>query len=76
MVVRNTMVDVSRGVICRWRVVCGERGSGTESFWGWSEGGAEVAAAVVGSEGNWATGGASEDADMMRGISDACAEVC
>lgn len=52
MVVRNTMVDVSRGVICRWRVVCGERGSGTESCWGWSESGAEVAAAVVVPEGD------------------------
>lgn len=70
MVVRKTMVDVSRGVICMWRVVCGDRGRGTESCWGWSVGDAGVAAAVVGSEGESARNGASVDTDMMRGISE------
>ena len=30
VVVRNTIVVVARGVICRWSVVWGERGRGTE----------------------------------------------
>ena len=68
MVVRKTIADVSRGVICTWRVVCGERGRGTESCRGWSVGDAEVAAAAVGSDGDGATDGASTDADMMRGM--------
>lgn len=70
MVVKKTIVDVLRGVICMWRVVCGERGRGMESCWGWSVGDAEVAAATGGSEGDCAMGEASEDADMMRGISE------
>lgn len=52
MVVRKTMVEVSRGVICMWRVVCGERGSGMESCWGWSVGGAGVEATAVGAGGD------------------------
>lgn len=44
VVVRKTMVDVSRGVICIWRVVCGERARGTESCWGCSVGDAMVEA--------------------------------
>ena len=66
------MVDFSRGVICMWRVVCGERGRGTESCWGWSVGdgdGEEVPAAAVDSEGDCAGDGASRDAGMMRGMS-------
>lgn len=69
MVDRKTIVDVSRGVICTWRVVCGERGRGTESCWGWSVGDAQVAAAAVGSGGECARDGASEEADMIRGMS-------
>lgn len=70
VVVRKTIVDVSMGVTCIWRVVCGERGRGTESCLGWSVGIAEVtAAAVVGPGGGCAVDGASEDADMMRGMS-------
>ena len=69
MAVRKTIVDVSRGVICKWRVVCGERGRGMESCFGWSVGDAGVMAAAVVSGGGCAWGGASEDADMMRGIS-------
>lgn len=70
VVVRKTIVDVFRGVICIWRVVCGERGRGTESCLGWGVGIAEVtAAAAVGSGGDCAMDGASEDADIMRGIS-------
>ena len=71
MAVRKTIVEVSRGVICKWRVVCGERGRGMESCLGWSVGDAEDMAAVVVSGGGCAWGGASEDADIMRGISDA-----
>lgn len=70
MVVKKTIVDVSRGVICRWRLVCGERGSGTESCWGWSVGDAGVAAAVIASDGDCARDGASEVADMIRGMSE------
>lgn len=70
VVVRKTIVDVSMGVIWIWRVVCGERGRGTESCLGWSEGIAEVmAAVVVGSGGICAMDGASKDADVIRGIS-------
>ena len=52
MVVRKTMVDVSRGVICIWRVVCGERARGTESCWGCSVGDAvvEATAGVAGDD--------------------------
>ena len=70
MVVRKTIVDVSSGVICMWMVVCGERGSGTESCWGWSVGDAGVEAAAVGSDGECAGDGASEEVGMIRGISD------
>lgn len=70
MVVKKTIVDVSRGVICMWRVVCGERGRGTESCWGWSVGDAEGAAAAVGSDSICARDGASEDADIISGMSD------
>lgn len=63
MVVKKTMVDVSRGVICTWRVVCGERGRGMESCWGWRVGDAEIAAAAVGFGGDCVEG-----ADMKRGI--------
>lgn len=70
MVVRKTIVDVWRGVICTWRVVCDERGRGTDSCWGWSVGDAEVAAVAVGSDGDCGRDGASEDADMMRGMPD------
>ena len=45
MAVRKTIVDVSRGVTCKWRVVCGERGRGMESCFGWSVGDGEDAAA-------------------------------
>lgn len=70
VVVKKTMVDVARGVICIWRVVCGERGRGTDSCLGWSVGVAEfTAAAAVGSGGECAMDAASEDADMMRGMS-------
>lgn len=41
-----------------------------EICWGWSVGDAWVAAAVVGSDGEWEREGASEDVDMMRGMSD------
>ncbi len=34
MVVRKMRVEVARGVICRWRVVWGERGRGMERWWG------------------------------------------
>ena len=70
VVVRKMRVDVSRGVICKWSVVCGERGRGTESCFGWSVGDAEDMAAAVDSSGGYACGGASEDADIMRGITD------
>ena len=63
------MVDVSRGVICAWRVVCGERGRGIESCWGWSVGETEVEVAALGSDGACAGVGGSEDGGMMRGIS-------
>ena len=69
MVVRKTIVDVSRGVICKWRVVCGERGRGMESCFGWSVGDAEDMAATVGSGDGCGWGGASEDVDMIRGMS-------
>ncbi len=69
MVVRKTMVDVARRVICTWRVVCGERGRGIESCWGWREGDAGVAAAATRSDGGCAGDGAFEDVGMMRGIS-------
>ncbi len=68
MVVRKTIADVSRGAICTWRVVCGERGRGMESCRGWSVGKAVVAAAAVGSDGDGAIDGASTDAGMMRGM--------
>ena len=69
MVVRKTIVDVSRGVICIWRVVCGERGRGTESCLGWSVGTAEVTmAAAIGSGGICTADGVSDDADIMRGM--------
>lgn len=70
MIVRKTMLDVSRRVICRWRFVCGERGRGTESCWGWSVGEASVAAAVVDPDGECERELESGDADMMRGMSD------
>ena len=64
------MVAFSSGVICMWRVVCGERGRGTESCWGWSGGdGEDAPAAAVISEGDCAEDGASKDTGMMRGIS-------
>ena len=69
MAVRKTIVDVSRVVICKWRVVCGERGRGMASCFGWSVGDAGVTAAAVVSGGGCAWDGAFEDADMMRGIS-------
>ena len=69
MVVRKTMVDVSRCVICTWRFVWGERGRGPESCWGWSVGDARVAAAIAGSSVECEREGASE-VDMMRGMSD------
>lgn len=69
MVARKTIVDVLRGVICAWRVVCGERGRGMESCWGWSVGDTEVEVAVLDSGGVCAGAGGSEDGDMMRGIS-------
>ena len=55
--------------------MCGERGRATESCWGWSEGDAEIAAAAVGSGGDCATVVISEDAGMMKGISDVCAKI-
>lgn len=70
VVVMNTMVVVSRGVICTWRVVCGERGRGRESCWGCCVGDAEVAAAAVGSGSDRARDGASTDLDMIRGMSE------
>lgn len=70
MVVRKIRVDVARDVICKWSVVCGERGRGMESCFGWSVGNAEDIAAAVVSGGGCAWGGASEDADITRGISD------
>ncbi len=69
MVVRKTMVDVARRVICTWRVVCGERGRGIESCWGWRVGDAGVAAAAMRSDGGCAGDGAFGDVGMMRGIS-------
>ena len=69
MVVRKTKVDVSRAVICMWRVVCGERGRGMESCWGWRVGATDGAAAV-GSGFVCARDGTSEDAGTMRGMSD------
>lgn len=53
MVVRITMVAVSSGVICIWRVVCGERGSGMESRWGLTVGDVVVEATVVGVGDDW-----------------------
>ena len=61
MDVRKTIVDVSRGVICKWRVVWGERGRGMESCFGWSVGDAEDTAAAVVSGGGCAWAGASAD---------------
>ncbi len=69
LVVRKTMVHVVRRVICTWRVVCGERGRGIESCWGWRVGDAGVAAAAMRSDGGCARDEASEDVGMMRGIS-------
>ena len=69
MVVKKTIEDVSRGVICTWRFVCGERGRGIESCLGWSVGSAEATAASVGSGGGCVWDGASDDVDIMRGIS-------
>ena len=64
------MVDFSRGVICMWRVVCGERGRGTESCWGWRGGdGEDVPGAAMISEGDCAADGASKDTGMRRGMS-------
>ena len=71
MAVRKTIVDVSSGVICKWSVVWGERGRGMESCFGWSVGDAEDMAAAVVSGGGWAWDGGSDDADMMRGTSEA-----
>ena len=51
VVVKNTILDVLRGVICTWRVVCGERGRGMESCWGWSVGDIDVEVGAVGSGG-------------------------
>ena len=70
MAVTKTIVEVSRGMICKWRVVCGERGRGMESCFGWSMGDVEDVAVVVVSGGGCTWGGASEDADIMRGMSD------
>ena len=70
MAVRKTIVDVSSGVICKWRVVWGERGRGMESCFGWSVGDAEDMAAAVVSGGGCAWDGGFDDADMMRGMSD------
>ena len=69
MVVRKTIVDVSRRVICKWRVVCGERGRGMESCFGWRVGDAEDMAAAVVSGCGCTWGETSEDADMIRGMS-------
>ena len=63
-------MEVSRGVICTWRVVCGERGRGRESCWRCCVGDAEVAAADVGSGGDRARDGPSTDVDMIRGMSE------
>lgn len=49
VVVKKTIVDVWRGVICTWRFVCGERGRGMESCWG--RGGIDVEVGAVGSGG-------------------------
>ena len=62
-------MDFSRGVVCMWRVVCGERGRGTEKCWGWSVGDAEDGPAAVESEGDCARDEASKDAGMIRGMS-------
>ena len=63
------MVDFSRGVICMWRVVCGERGRGTESCWGWSVGdGEDALAAAVESEGDCSGDTASKNAGITRGM--------
>ena len=70
MAVRKTIVDVSRGVICKWRVVCGERGRGIQSCFGWRVGDAEVMGAAVVSGGGCAWGGAFEVRDIMRGMSE------
>ena len=51
VVVKKTILDVWRGVICTWRIVCGERGRGMESCWGRSVGGIDVKVGAVGSGG-------------------------
>lgn len=62
-------MDFSRGVICMWRVVCGERGRGTDSCCGGCAGGdALEAPASVESEGECIRDETSRDAGMMRGI--------
>ena len=69
VVVKKITVDFSRGVICMWRVVCGERGRGTESCWGGgADGDALKAPASVESEGECTRDETSRDAGMMRGI--------
>ena len=65
MVVMKTRVEVARGVIWRWSVVWGEKGSGMES-----EVGCMVGVVVV--AGDWESGfcvpKGSEDLGIMRGM--------
>jgi len=64
VVVRKTRVEVARGVICRWRVVWGERGSGMERWWGW-----RVGVIVDGVEGDCWTRLGWEGVSIIKGIS-------
>ncbi len=63
MVVRKMRVEVARGVICRWRVVWGERGRGMERWWGVRVG---VVRFGLGAEGAERVG--LDEASMMSGM--------
>jgi hypothetical protein len=63
MVVRKIRVEVARGVICRWRIVWGERGRGMERWWGVRFG---VVRFALGAEGAKRVGW--DGASMMSGM--------
>ena len=65
MVVMKTRVEVGRGVIWRWSVVWGEKGSGMERDVGCMVG---VAVVAGDSESGFCVATGSEDLGIMRGM--------
>ena len=65
MVVMKTRVEVGRGVIWRWSVVWGEKGSGMERDVGCMVG---VAVVAGDSESGFCKATGSEDLGIMRGM--------